>query len=845
MRPEQKIILSARQTGECAERLLEWLDQSRQMLKAQGRGLRVEVQNISRELLSLVEAVEQPATAGIMGSWGSARAEIVAAMMSDAQTAAADDETRLVLSRERLLTLVPGDHDGGATASLRFVAAERAEGPYRFPIQMKLFGQLDLVKILASGYLVHVPPQRQRLIAPEVVAHRLTVKAQEVVNQAFSGLSRSDVDAIRDTLHALAPESKTLRDLDAAGYWETLGGLAPHLPEALRRQAFAILWGDDPALTALFDRLSNAIELMGFSGEAFTGLEALTGRDPVTGWIVRHEDSLVAALTLSSCHDRPERTIRVSSRHGRATDVERFVLAALIDEARLPIDLAALPLLETADILALPSLRPVLIWPRSKLETGSSKSPSTLTAAEALEIFIAQKASYQLVRAVRQHALTSLTVSTVVGNDHELDAASSAAVADWIEATQGDTAHARERRRTGLCILAAEPDKRTAGAFTNDEDGDTRLTSTIEAVLDGNSDWAQEWTPNRSFRNIFTWHPPHVPHAAAARPVGPGSADILHFARARPADGGIRTADLGGINDLGSLVHAVTQATTATIHLQQLSARLGELRRALSARFLRLHSSNDPLSVIEWRRQICHVARNRLQRAAQDGDFGRLQQALMFSESEAAAVLARLKVEDPRYSATMVPDLRTLDPARIVEGCLSAWITGMRQMARAPGLMRAVHVPGTVAAHMVDELVLGGLRIGLQEKLSEAVRRIQLSAVRAVDCEHSVAALMERGINAYVEALDPGARSGLNPAQRDTRFGMGMRGAGRNHSSAAVERAPNPSPSAIADDWAETFAELIEANILGASLLGGAGHLNRELGDVLNTMSASPFEVFQ
>ena len=48
----------------------------------------------------------------------------------------------------------------------------------------------------------------------------------------------------------------------------------------------------------------------------------------------------------------------------------------------------------------------------------------------------------------------------------------------------------------------------------------------------------------------------------------------------------------------------------------------------------------------------------------------------------------------------------------------------------------------------------------------------------------------------------------------------------------------------LADDWAETFAEMIEANILGASLLGGAGHLNRELGEVLSSMSMTTFEGF-
>ena len=873
MRPEQKIIMSCRQTGERAERLLEWLDQSRMMLKSQTRALRIEVQGIANDLLAVVEAVEQPPTAGLIGAWGSPRAELIGALMSDAASQPSADDARLTLNREQLMALLPRDGDGGSSASLRFAAVERIEVPFRFPIRLSLLGQLDLVKIIAAAYLLHVPVRRQRMAQPDVIAQRLTVKAQEIMQQAFSGISRRDIDTLRDTLHALAPENVGLRRLDAAGYWDILGGLIPHLPETLRRRAFALLWGEDPALTALFDRLSDAVELLGFSGEAFMGLDALMGRDPATGWMVRHTDSLIAARTILACHDQPERTIRVASRHGRTTDVERFVLAALVDECCIPVLPSALPLLETADLLALPAPRPVMLWPSVSGNGAGQPAARSLSPLEALEIFAAQKASYLVDRAVRKLTMTSLVVAADMvdrTNAGEIDAGSTTQIANWVEGTQGETPHARERRRTGLSILAAEvPGTGSAvePVLTSADGTDPRLSATVEAVLDGNADWAQEWTPNRPFRNVFTWRPPRTAMLASAIVGQPGSADILRFERLKGSEPAPFTApmvELAASYDLANLQHAMTQATSATVHLQQLSSRLAELRRNLSSRFLRLHISNDPSSVVEWRRQICHVARNRLQRAAQTGNFGRLQQALMFSEGEALAVLSRLKVEDPRYTGLVRPDLRTVEPGRIVEACLEAWVTAMRQMTRAAALMRAVQVPGSIVSHMVDELVLGALRIGLQEKLSEAVRRIQLSAERATDFEQSVAALMERGINAYVEALDPSARALRSSVHRDTRFGMGTTGitsgmgptgssvtsrarteSGRAAAGAAPRRAPVAAPSAVADEWAETFADLIEANILGAGLLGGAGHLNRELGEVLSAINASPFEGFQ
>ncbi len=861
-------MLSCRQTGERAERLQEWLEQSRLRLKAQGRALKIEVQGISSELGRIMEAVEQPPTAGVLGGWGSARAELVGQLLSETSGSSPEDDTRISLGRDRLLTLIPRDADGGQAAALRLVSSARTESPFRFPIRMALLSQLDLVKIIASAYLLHVPPRQQRAPPPDVIAHQLAINANEIGTQSFSGLARRDIDSVRDSLHALAPENMALRTLDAAGYWETLGDLIPHLPDAGRRRAFALLWGADPALTALFGRLSDAIELLGFSGEAFTGLDAFTGRHPVSGWVVQHADSVLAAATVHRCHDAPERTVRLASRHGRATDVERFIVAALVSEVRLPVDASAFALLETADMLMLPAPAPVLLWPQGGGALfGRVPQATALSTRDALIIFTASKATYLADQAVIRHAMTSLLVMTDLAESAKhtgLDGTTTGAIATWIELTQGETVHARERRRTGLSILVSDAGSAQANTAANTTANTTAntaancsastresvfaapetppsLADTLAAVFDGHTEWSTEWTPNQPFRNVFRWHP--APPAKGGTGVhsanAAGSAEILRFARGRPGE----TATAGSADehmaasDVTALLHTITLATTAAIHAQHLSARLIEVRRALSARFLRLHISNDPIGIVEWRRQVCHVARNRLERCAALGEFGRLQRALLFSETEARAVIARLKSEDPRRGGGLGVDLRSAEPQRIVDRALEAWINAMRQSARAPGLMRTLRVPGSVVAHLADELALGTVRIGLQEKLSEAVRRIQQTAASPQSCEQAVAALLERGINAYVETLDPGARGNRSIAIRDTRFGMGG-GAGASAAAAAAA----PQPASIAGAWAEAIGDLVEANILGASLLGGAGHLNRELGEVLSAISAQAYE---
>ena len=124
MRAEQKIIVSCRQTGERAERLLEWLDQSRMMLRAQDRALRIEVQGIANELLTIVEAVEQPPAAGLIGAWGSARAELVGAMMDDGPASTPARRAPSVTSRQA---------STGVTARARRAPSPAARAPRPTP----------------------------------------------------------------------------------------------------------------------------------------------------------------------------------------------------------------------------------------------------------------------------------------------------------------------------------------------------------------------------------------------------------------------------------------------------------------------------------------------------------------------------------------------------------------------------------------------------------------------------------------------------------------------------------------------------------------------------------------
>jgi hypothetical protein len=343
---------------------------------------------------------------------------------------------------------------------------------------------------------------------------------------------------------------------------------------------------------------------------------------------------------------------------------------------------------------------------------------------------------------------------------------------------------------------------------------------------------------------------------------------------------GATVATDGGVGHL--LSGLVTAVQAATKH-RQLNTHLVDLRRRLRARLLRLHLSNDPSQIAEWRRQLAIVAQGRLQQVVQADRMYVLQVglgvtahelAVLYSSAQTANPLGNLSAHFNGHAGThpsVAGGRRSLDAAtceRLAMATVEYWLQAIRQVARSTRFCRSVGVSQPVLQHIVDEISIGAMRLGIAAHLAETFHRAAQAPTQQPLAEPYFAATAAQMIGCYVERLTvpghtPGAtmsadRRSVSPyaSQTSKRYLAPVADAGAGSFGARVEEndsaGSSVAPSGTARAWGVTVGgragtapgsgQLITGN-LGAGNLGAgnlaAGHaavghaaIGRDAGEV-------------
>jgi hypothetical protein len=925
MTPVQRITLTCRQTGEQAGRLLGWLEHD-QAYVLQHRGLRDEIDGVIGRLAEIRHAVDHPPSVGVIGAHGAGKTELIAALASLRQQALVAEFSGGQIDLNVIDAVLPkaetsaGNHSGdrpGIGLVLRFSAIEGPVAPKGLPVRLGLLSQTDLVRIIARGYHTHFPVAHCRPPTAARMAQAFGLAERALIAQSVVGLSARDIVDLRDHLHGFYPESATLRALSAGGYWDQLGELAAHLPDLERRRLLALLWNEEPGLTRVFSRLCDGLELLGHAPEVFAPVEALATKERGTGWVVPHPRSIVAATTVhmlgqasgqSRGAQAGDEKLRMAGRYGQIVEVERAVVAGLA--AELPLRLASpqLAALKPAQILEFPS--PPQLVDFDPEETIEHEGDAFLNTCAAL--FAHTKAGYLLERACQRHDITSLIVCVDPLSDHDDDV--SPAVAAWIETTQGSEPHQRERLQTGLFVVGTKLDQLAPfaeGAASGHEAAQrwgNQLGTKLSNELGADQEWPLEWTPGRAFNNIYLIQRPAGgtapvgsngpvgaaaqteprPMARIAAPVAVthgGAGAIMAVAEApRGHDGfdaetvlkapqlaryvdnasrtwsGATAATDGGV---GHLLGGLLATVQASAKHRQLNTHLVDLRRRLRSRLLRLHLSNDPSQIAEWRRQLAIVAQGRLHRLIQADRMHVLQLGLGVTEHELKILFAGSQhghqmPGGPIQDRPMQGRLDAATCERLAVATVEYWLQAVRQVARSTRFCRSVGLSQPVLQHIVDEISMGAMRLGIATHLADTFGRAAQAPTQQPLAEPYFATVAAHVIGSYVERLTvPGIGTAgdgrtMHPGTVPKRHLASVAVGGRANSSLVVGNLSTASLAAghvaagrdaSALDWADAYTNLVEANIAAAAHLAGGADRDRELGELLAGFLASPLEV--
>ena len=906
MTPVQRITLTCRQTGEQASRLLGWLEHD-QAYGLQHRGLRDEISGVVSRLAEIRHAVDLPPSLGVVGAQGAGKTELIAALASLRQHALVAEFSGGQIDLNVIDAVLPAPGHQGIGVVLRFSATEGPVAPKGLPVRLGLLSQTDVVRIITRSYHTHFPAARQAPPAAARLIEAFGFAERALIAQSVVGLSARDIVDLRDHLHGFYPESATLRALSAGRYWDHLGELAAHLPDPERRRLLAFLWNEEPGLTRLFGRLCDGLERLGHAQEVFAPIEALATKERGTGWVVPHPRSIVAAATMQALGQGIDDKLRIAGRYGQIVELERSVIAGLA--AELPMRLASpqLAALKPAQILEFPSPPTLVDFDPGEFDAERS-GPNTSDGLQGCAALFAHiKASYLLERACQRHDITGLVVCVdpLTANDDDI----SPAVAEWIETTQGSEPHQRERLRTGLFVVGTKLDQLPhagkaagsaldGGAFTSASLREAaqrwgeRLGVKLTTDIGADQEWPLEWTPGRAFHNVYLLQRPVGPvpqsdrtqsdRTAMVTPPGTlmavsqASSQLASTVNGLDADAvltaprlvrfvnnpsltwsGATVATDGGV---GHLLSNLSLAVQPSAKHRQLNTHLVDLRRRLRSRLLRLHLSNDPTQIAEWRRQLAIVGQGRLQRVVQADRLHILHLGLGVTEHE-LKVLYSVTTDASNSANVSVGGPRRPDAAyceRLGIATAEYWLQSIRTVARSPRFCRSVSVSQPVLHHIIDEISIGAMRLGLAAQLSETFYRAAHAPTEKPLAEEFFAVAAARLIGGYVERLtlpSDGGSAGSAPASGVAR-GRGQLGSelqqdfAKKATAAAAfgttrawSEGTGVRDSHLSGDWADAYGALVEANIVAAAHLTGGADRDRDLGELLAGFLASPLEV--
>ncbi len=860
MIPAQRTSLDARQSIERLEHIVHWLERHRQVIAENQPGLSSELKMLGVRYRSVQQAVDQPPAIALVSEWANLRAQMVGALTSP-QTPLS--ETELKHNEDEILRrLLLRSGNIGRAVAVRYRAAATSAPPRDHPFRIGLLGIADLAAIMVGVHQICFPegtPAHETLDRMSAIHRDVTAKVQPATTPGFS---EADVMWLQETVERNHPASPGLRLLAAANYWRDLADVAAHIPDSERIRALSLLWNDQPDLTKLFADLVAALAQLGFTVEAFASREALLQRDPTSGWFVVHSDSIIAAATLQQLIQGDDAPVRIVGRYGHPTTMPRAILAALTAEVSLSTPAGAMAGLASADVIDFAAVElpgDLEVAPPRRLQR--MHAIAALPDAQQLAgVFAHVKARYLLDRSSRRYELTCMVVCVESGT--RANGLLPGVVSDWVELAHGAEPHQRERAPTRLFVVAeaieSAPLAQAAGQGDALPARDV-LTYHIQHTVAAGLPWLAEWTPGEPFANSFTVRLDRS--GRKDKPAGSRSAMIVPAAAtaagaARPNGAlDLPLTPIGTRSDAQRLLDAVAIVSQRSCKERELRRQLAELHARVHSRLLRYRTDSDPTDLDDWRHRVAAVLDHRLQHMVRQQRLGMLLSALRIEEPQLVAVYRRSEFAslDERTKGVVRPltsiesdliDAAQSQPALVpramsmalAQAAVGHWFESMRKLVRAERFCRQIGMPVWVAQHLVDEIAMGAVRLGLVRRVAQV---IEAFVARTHAGERAFASTVAAALHGFLERLDVDDK-------RVHRVGevYSVTGTVLEHAQAddAGETAGTADWRPFAELWCEAFSRLVEANIANANFLS-ASDLTSDLARLLSEFSNVRLEV--
>lgn len=785
--PEQT-ELSARWAAvyDGAGQALDWISQTRgnaPRLDSEADNLNVRLHRARNLAHSLGRVAGTPMTIGFFGLSQAGKSYLISALAAGHNGKL---ETQFGERRVDFIKHINPVGGGKEATGLvtRFSRRATASEDLQFPVELKLFREVELAKIFANSWFKDFDLERINYPIDEERIQRILKPFEGRENaQPGPGVSADDIVSLWDYLRETAPNSvKKLEHL----YWPTVLQLAPRLNYQERAELFSILWGEQQELTRAYQQLAGALHKLGLPDTVFAPLQALVSFD---GEAYHQRDNIMNVDILERFGTPQDLPINVRPRTGGRLQNSQGIpvaqLAALTAEMTFglieaPID----EVINQVDLLDFPGYR----GRKKLLDIADSNDPQSSTKDNSVaQLILRGKVAYLFERYTDTQEMNALVVCTSSTKQSDVNDVGPV-LTRWIERTQGATPAVRAKREAGLIWALTMLDLRVAGGLNQtadqDDEGWNGMVKLTMLERFGSLPWMIEWA-NAPFQNTYLVRKPRMNAGfieqdtqgseTRINPNNQARIDALgasfanntlvarHIKTPAKAWSEMLSLDDGGIRYFGSSFNGVANIE---FKLARIREQLDECIESLTVHGLDTwyHADGDGAAAAK-KAKAQEILGGLLKRPTVLGELihqldmpsehirdlylsGVYEDAEAPPEGEDTPTAAPSSLyndnagfdfdfgEDFTDSApgqaarpASVPEQQS-NEHRFAKAAFKAWVAHLRELATRQSLLSLLGLEKSLIEAMVDELITAGYRYDLPGQLSHAVLKRTQSGAR-------------------------------------------------------------------------------------------------------------------
>ncbi len=506
-----------------AEQALTWIDQVRGNaagVEAEADGLSLRLHQARNRAKDLQRAAATPMVIGFFGLSQAGKSYLISAL-------AADDRGRLETDfGGKTLDFIEHVNPTGlgkeATGLVtRFSRWAQPSPDANFPVELKLFSEIEVAKILANAWFEDFDQEKldYSFTDERIQAVLKDFEGREAENLQ-PGVNADDVVALWDYLKG--NYEKSVRKL-AEQYWPRVMKLAPRLNYRQRAKLFSILWGEQDRLTEVYEQLVGSLQKMGYPDTVFAPLSVLVKDD---NGVYTQANSIMNVDILGRLGTGRDQAVNVLPvRDGKpqaSTGLTIAQLAALTAEmtfrlSNQPKD----PVVEQVDLLDFPGYRT-----RQKLlRIEDAADPNASEEINPVSTLILRgKVAYLFERYTDSQQMNALVLCTSSFKQSEVVSVGPV-LTRWIHKTQGATPKERGQRAPGLIWALTMLDGFISNTLGLSEgqlpEGCDNMMKLTMIERFGSQEWMKDWS-GVPFNNTYLVRKPRLDTAFIERDTSNG-----------------------------------------------------------------------------------------------------------------------------------------------------------------------------------------------------------------------------------------------------------------------------------------------------------------------------------